>query len=303
MSITSQEIYEEIAAKFDAALAAGTVPWQKPWVGELSAPRNLQSGKRYRGINALLLGFSGYSDPRWTTFNAAKKMGGKVVKGEKSTLVTLWKRIKTKDDAGDDKVIPILRYFRVFNVEQVEWPEGAIQPLKEQEQPEGWDGNAEAENVLQDYLSRALGLGLSYGGSSAYYEPARHRIKLPVPGDFWNAAGFYGVAFHEAGHSTGHKTLLNRELSGAFGSEKYAREELCAEMASAFVCATIGIDGEFDNSAAYIANWRQRIKDDPKLLVKAAGAAQKASDLILGQVVEYPEPEAAVELDKTAAIV
>lgn len=279
-NVNSTEIYEEVNRRFDAALAKGVVPWQKPWIGELSAPRNLQSGKVYRGINALILGLSEYSDPRWTTFNGCKNLGGKVRKGEKSTLVTLWKRFKVKDAAAPDgeKTIAMLRYFRVFNVEQCEFPEGAIRPWEPEGKPEGWDGIAECESVLADYIASDGAPTLGYGGNSAHYLPGKHHIQLPERDAFKSAEGFYGAAFHESAHSTA--PMLGRELSGAFGSEKYGREELVAEMSSAFVLAAIGVEGDFDNSAAYLKNWTQAIQDDPKMLVKAAGQAQKAADRI-----------------------
>lgn len=295
MSVNATEIYAEIQSRFEAALKAGTVPWQRPWVGELSAPRNLQSGKPYRGINSLLLGLSGYDDPRWTTFAAAKKMGGKVRKGEHSTLVTLWKRIKIKDAAAPngEKTIAILRYFRVFNVAQADWPEGAIPALKETQRPDDWNAIQAAEDTLQSFLDSEGAPTLSYGGSSAYYDPTNHRIKLPVAGDFHTAEGFYATAFHESAHSTG--PMLGREF-GRFGDAKYGREELVAEMAQAFVLATISVEIDYDNSAAYIKGWMRAIQDDDKLIVKAAGQAQKAADRILGTY--FTEP-----LDSTATVV
>lgn len=294
-SMNTDEIYAEVNKRILDALTQaiatgkGGAPWSRPWVGAGSAPRNLQSGKTYRGINSLLLAFSDYSDPRWTTFAAAKKMGGKVRKGEKSTLVTLWKRIKRTDANGDESVFPILRYFRVFNVAQCDWPEGVLPALKEAEHPEGWDGNTEAEKVLRDYLASENAPTLSYGGSVAAYEPTRHHVRLPVAGDFWTAAGFYGTAFHESVHSTGHQTMLKRELSGRFGSSEYAQEELVAEIGAALVCATIGVDGGFDNSIAYLKHWSARIAADPKLIIRAAGKAQKAADRILGVTFDNGE--------------
>jgi antirestriction protein ArdC len=291
MSVNATEIYEQITSRIQAALetaiqaGGGIAPWSKPWVGGSSAPRNLQSGKHYRGINALLLAMSDFSDPRWTTFNAARKMGGKVRKGEKSTLVTLWKRIKVKDDTAPngEKIIAILRYFRVFNVTQVDWPEGVIPALPEATPAEGFDPHDAAEQALLDYIDSDPELSLHWGGNSAHYIPALHNITLPHREQFRSIHGFYGTAFHECGHSTGKK--LGREVANAFGSDKYAREELIAEMAAAFVCATLGIDGGFDNSVSYLKGWRDRIAADPKLIVQAAGKAQKAADLILGNVI------------------
>lgn len=290
-SKSTADIYAEVNAKILAKLAEGVAPWQKPWVGELSAPRNLQSGKPYRGINALLLGLSGYGDPRWTTFNGARKMEGKVRKGEKSTLVTLWKRIKVKDATATngEKIIAILRYFRVFNVEQVEWAK-PIKPLAVAEPAGNWSEDQAGEDALTAYIDSDPELSIGYGGGSAHYAPKpAHHIQLPVREDFRTAGGFYGVAFHEGAHSTGPE--LGRKFGSSFGDRKYSQEELVAEMGSAFVLAALGIEGEFDNTAAYIKGWSKAIEEDDKLLVRAAGQAQKAADRILGISWETPGVE------------
>lgn len=302
MSLNATEIRTEVTNRIVAALEAGTVPWQKPWVGDTGRPRNFQSGKPYRGLNALLLSLSDYSDPRWTTFAAARKMGAQVRKGEKSTLVTLWKRIKIKDDAAPNgyKIIPILRYFRVFNVEQVDWAAGTL-PALNTAQPEGFDPIQEGEDALLAYVDSDHELSLHWGGNMACYTPARHQMRLPDRENFPKAAGFYGTAFHECGHSTAR--ALKRELGGSFGSSPYATEELVAEMTATFVCAELGIEPDYPQNAAYIKNWLKRIKDDEGIVMKAAGQAQKAADAIL--LRSYQEPETTVdptELDKTASV-
>ena len=291
--LTAEDIYASVNARIDAALERGTVPWLQPWIGGDNYARNLQSGKAYRGINALLLSSfinPDFTDPRWTTFAAAKKMGGSVRKGEKSSLVTLWKRIRIKDpDAdGGSRTIGLLRYFRVFNVEQVRWPEGVLSPFEREARPDGWDADAAAESTLDAFLASANAPTIGYGGSSAHYSPGTHSLQLPLRGAFRSAAGFYGTAFHECAHSTGHKSMLDRSLTCKVG-DSYAREELVAEFTSTMVCASVGVDGAFENSAAYINSWRQRISADPKLLVTAAGKAQKASDRILGIENTYTE--------------
>jgi antirestriction protein ArdC len=300
--ISTEDIYAEVNARVLDALSKGTAPWQKPWSGgSAGAPRNLQSGKPYRGINALLTALSGYSDPRWTTAPAAFKLEGRIRKGEKSTLLTLWKRIVVKDaDAPDgQKVILMLRYFRVFNVEQIDWPEGAIKPLPTPEPAGEWDGHIEAERVLQSFLALDNAPGLSTRDSdAACYIPSLHEMRMPASERFYTAEGFYGTAFHECGHATGHKSMLDRAdaFGNGFGSDRYAREELVAEMCAAFVCAIVGVDGGFDNSVAYLKNWQSRIANDPKLIVQAAGRAQKAADLILGtEFTEDPAPVAEKE--------
>lgn len=263
--IDTAEVYAEVNRRVLDALGKGTAPWQKPWIGgSANAPRNLQSGKPYRGINALLTSLSGYSDPRWTTAPAAFKLGATNVPKGESTLLTLWKRIPIKDpDApGGKRTIAILRYFRVWNVEQITWPEGAIRPWEAAPLPAGWDGNAEAEQVLRDFLAIDNAPELSTVDSpGACYVPSLHQLRMPLIDRFKHAHGYYGTLFHECAHSTGHKSLLARDFGGGFGSDKYAREELIAEMTAAFVCAAIGIDGGFENSVAYLKGWQSRIAD------------------------------------------
>lgn len=311
-SKTSTEIYAEVQSRFEKALneaihnGGGLAPWTKPWVGGADAPRNLFSGKRYRGINVLLLGMAGYSDPRWTTANAARKHSGSYPrKGERSTLVTLWKRLKVadKDNPGETKVIPMLRYFLVFNVEQIDWKKDPPK-LPEPETAGDWDRHAEADGVLAEYLDSPNAPQLSTrDAEGAAYSQSEHILYMPAQDRFKSAEGFYGALFHECGHSTGHKSMLARDLSGRFGSGKYGYEELVAEMSSAFVCASIGIDGGFDQSVAYLRSWLKAIQDDEKMLIRAAGMAQKAADRILG--ISFAEPESPVEpskLDSTVAV-
>lgn len=284
MALSPTEVYAVVNDRVLKALDKGIVPWQKPWTtgANMNYPRNLQSGKFYRGINVFLLGMQEYSDPRWTTFAAAKKMGGKVIKGEHSTLVTLMKRIQVKDpDAPNGKrTIPLLRYYRVFNVEQVIWPEGTIKPLATDEPTEDFDPIGAGEDALQRYVDSDSELSLRWGGNRASYTPALHLINLPDRESFRSPEGFYATAFHECAHSTSRP--LKRKLDATFGSTPYAKEELIAEMAAAFVCGFLSIQVDYEQTAAYIANWKRAIQDDPKILVSSAGAAQRASDCILG---------------------
>lgn len=294
---TADDIRSDVTSRIRAALDKGVIPWHKPWNSTENAPRNLQSGKAYRGINALLLSefVSGYADPRWTTFAAAKKMGGLVRKGEKGNLVTLWKRIRVddKDNPGDKKVIPILRYFIVFNVDQVEWPEGVL-PARDLTEPiQQWEAMEAADKVLMDYIDSDAELSLHWGSDRAYYTPSFHSITLPDREQFHSQHGFYGTAFHEAAHSTAKG--LGRDISGSFGSDPYGREELTAEITSCFICGETGVEGGFDNSVAYIQNWKKAIDADDNLILKAAGEAQKAADRILGTTFEEPKDETVIE--------
>lgn len=304
-----RNVYAEVTDRIIAALESGTVPWQKPWTGDQWQPRNLQSGRPYRGINAFLLSLAAYDDPRWTTFNGAKKLGGSVRKGEKGSLVTLWKFLKSKPtpENPEGRTIPMLKHFIVFNVAQVEWPEGAI-PEYDPTVPEEFSPEDEAEATMADFLDRPDAPTLTYGGGRAYYMPSVHAVNLPNRDTFKSAAGFYGTAFHEFGHATGSMLKPKRDLgSGGFGSDPYAREELVAEMTAAFVLGTLGIDAEHKNSAAYIKGWLRAIREDQqdgggKLVIQAAGQAQKAADLILGTVYEEPKSDDTSEATAPAVV-
>lgn len=291
----SVDAYQIITDRIVARLEAGVVPWRKPWKGSASWPRNL-SGRQYRGINIWILLAEGRNDPRWMTFAQAQAQGGMVRKGEKGTPVILWRRIEVEDrDAtGKKKVIPLLRYFTVFNAEQID---GLNLPPLEVLPPLG-DPIESAEAIVQGY---ADGPSIAEdGGGRAYYRPSTDSIHLPKRATFTSQADFYSTLFHEMGHSTGHASRLDREGIGGFdhfGSDRYGKEELVAQMTSAFLAGEAGIAQETEeNSAAYLASWIATIKGDKKLLVSAGAAAQRATDRILGriQAEEIPVQQEAV---------
>lgn len=289
--------YTLVTDKIVEMLEAGTVPWHKPWFGN-GFPLSMSTGKPYRGINPFLLNMASmdgaYDSRWWGTFAQIRNLGGKVVKGEKSTLVVFWKtdRKTVTDDNGDEKTKrwSMLRYFRVFNTSQAEWPNGlpakfAPPPLAEH------DPIGDAQRILDDYIGR--GPSLRFGGDAAYYSPADDRITMPVLGRFTTPEEFYSTAFHESTHSTGHRTRLEREGVQEHhygGMPTYAKEELIAEMGAAMLSAQAGIEQvTIEQSAAYLASWLEILRGDPKMVVSAAGAAQKACDLILGTTFDQED--------------
>jgi antirestriction protein ArdC len=284
---SSPDVYAEVTERIVAALEAGTVPWRRPWIASADAHRNPVSGTEYRGVNPFLLDMTawdrGYSDPLWITFKQAKTKGGCVRKGEKSTLVIFWKMLKGKDkDTGEERTIPMLRHYRVFNVAQVDG--------LDIERPEvaPFDPIERADAIIAG-MPNAPTIG--HGGNRAFYAPALDAVQLPMREQFVSADAYYSTAFHELTHSTGHESRLNREeVAGrgkhAFGSERYAREELVAELGAAMVGARAGIAPQTDQSAAYIAGWLKALKEDDKLLISAAGRAQRAADYIVGAARE-----------------
>ena len=274
--------------------------WQRPWIGADNAPRNLQSGRPYHGFNVLVLAMemqmSGYTDPRWTTMPGANKLGGRIRKGESPTWITLWKKWRVKDtdpDTGEVGMhtILILKAYKVWNVEQCDWPDGVLKPWQP-ERPDAWNPREEAERVIADYLASPNAPTHSFGGNRAFYSPFDHHVRIPDKAQFRNAPGYYSTEFHELVHSTGHESLTGRVKTwDRFGSEPYAREELVAEIGAGFLTAHVGIDddAEFNNTVAYIDSWRKALSDDPKLILQAAAKAQQAADRILGIMQRYED--------------
>lgn len=287
-------VYEMVTERVVELLEQGTAPWRKPWNVKQHAPRNID-GYRYRGINVFLLLTSGYASPYWLTFKQAKARGGNVRKGERSTVIVFWKRLTVKDDEqsaakGKDvfKVIPLLRYYRVFNLEQCEGvrlPKDAI--TVEPVAADPVEAIAAAEAVMAGYPDPPT---VTESGSSAYYRPAADHVQVPPRETFSSADAFYATMFHELGHSTGHARRLARKgimEIGQFGAYQYGREELIAEMTAAFLCGEAGIlPATIENSAAYLRSWIETIKTDVRAVVVAAGAAQRAADHILGRAEE-----------------
>ncbi len=290
--MTKQDVYSAVTDRIVAALESGVVPWRKPWSTGSGMPVNIRNGRAYRGVNVLLLGLAGYSDPRWGTYKAIRECGGQVRRGEKGTRVILWKPTKSREDEnGERRDYLLLRDYTVFNAEQCD----GIEPLTHEQRehtPDAW-----SEQVVSSYCGNG-GPGLFHGYSGAWYEPARDIVKMPDAGTFVSGASYYSVLFHELTHSTGHESRLKRIEPALFGSDPYAREELVAEIGAAMLAGLAGfVDETTDMSAAYIAGWLERLKDDRKLIVNAAAQAQKAVDLIVGETFA----ETSDELQEVAA--
>lgn len=290
------KVYQIITDQIIEKLEAGTVPWHKPWK-TIGGPRNLQSKRPYRGLNAFILAISPFASPYWTTYKAAAKMGGQVRKGEKSTVVIFWSKGDDYYDEEAEKYKPsmILRYYRVFNVEQVEWNDEAqvkIDKLHEELKQIDFEPIDAAQAVIDEMQNAPF---IQHNGSGASYNPHTDEVTLPQKESFESVEAYYSTAYHELAHSTGNQTRLGRVKDwSTFGSDPYGKEELVAEMTAAFICGTVGIDGQFEATAAYLAGWLGKIKGDPTLVVSAAAQAQKAADYI--QNISYETRE-----DKTPA--
>ncbi len=276
------DLYQRVTDQILAMLDKGTAPWQYPIKGGL--PKNIVTQKDYRGVNVFLLAITswakGYQSNQWLTFKQAKEQGGHIKKGEKSTLVIFWKQITAQDkQTGKDKLIPIIKHYNVFNQEQCE----NIKPQIAQ-QSSAFTPIQKAQDIADNYPNPPQ---VSHGGHSAFYSPQRDSICIANPQDFVDPESYYTTLFHELAHSTGHKSRLDRKLdapTNTFGSKDYSKEELIAEMSAAFLAASADISTQtIDQSAAYINGWKNKIRADNKLVIQAAGAAQKAADLILNR--------------------
>jgi antirestriction protein ArdC len=287
--------YDAITDRIIAKLEEGVVPWCKPWYGKAGMPKNLLSGNQYRGINVFMLHCLAYESPYFLTFNQAKKLGGHVKQGEKGCPVVFWKLMDVQQETDEDgkkthkvKQFPILRYYTVFNVAQTEGIESPSLEVPERDHTP----IISAEEIVRGMPKAPE---IRHGHTGASYSPTNDLVQMPRPEVFENGETYYSTVFHELTHSTGHRSRLDRKSDrklAAFGSPDYSREELVAEMGSAFLCGEAGIlDTNIEQSAAYIDGWLRSLRNDRKLVVVAAAQAQKAADYILGHTI--PTKEAA----------
>lgn len=289
-SKAKRDVAQDVTDRIIESLEAGVVPWRRPWKAIGGVARNLNSGRPYRGINVLLTALTsmskGYADNRWATFNGLKRAGGSVRKGEKGTLVILWKPIEKKDkETGEvtDKFL-MLRGYTVFNVEQADFPDGIPADGTEDELV-AHERDERAEETIAQYVETS-GVKFEVGGDSAVYNMDTDTLRAPLLGQFEETNAYYSTVYHEAVHSTGHKSRLDRLDKSGFGSEPYAQEELVAEIGAAMLCALTGVEPRIESSAAYISTWLRVLRDDKKFVVTAAARAQKAVDFVLGTKFE-----------------
>jgi antirestriction protein ArdC len=238
-------------------------------------------------VNTLLLDLTaateGYTSPYWVTFGQAIALGGAVRRGETSTMIVFWKQLLLPSDDDDEqrpRRIPLLRHYNVFNTEQCDGLDERIPPPPA---PEAFAPLEAARSLLAKMPDPPR---VIHGGSRAYYRPATDTVGLPQPECFESSEAYYATSYHEHVHATGHRRRLARKeimQISEFAGPGYSREELVAEMGAAFLCAIadIAVPSLEINTAAYIASWTSKLREDPKLLVLAASQAQRACDFIL----------------------
>jgi antirestriction protein ArdC len=280
-------LYDEVTARIIAELEEGRFPWVQPW-GDSAAspglPRNATTGRAYSGVNVLILWGAviegGYSNQGWLTFRQALAAGGCVRKSEQGVTVCYADRFtpeaekqRSVEQGDDARSIPFLKRFVVFNVAQCDGlPEqysADAPPLPERELV------PIAENLIS-----ATGADFRIGGPRAFYSPSGDFVQVPPQPAFAHQIDFYRTALHELGHWTGHTSRLARSFGARFGNSAYAREELCAELTSAYLCAALGIVPTVRH-ADYLGSWLAVLREDSRAIFKAASQASKAADYLL----------------------
>jgi antirestriction protein ArdC len=283
-------VYDIVTERLTSMIEKGNIPWRKPWsecAGTM--PANAISHRPYHGLNHFWLESiredKQYPLNLWLTYKQASELGGQVRKGEKGAMVIFWKFLDATTDTGEKDTIPMLRYYTVFNVAQCDNLEGKYKiPAPVPPLPQS--------SVYDNMPNHPA---LKHAGGRAFYRPSEDFVNMPEA-KFAQDNEYFSVLYHELSHSTGHASRLARftpKDNHDFGSADYSREELVAEMASAFVCAATATDNDqtMINSAAYIQSWLGALKNDKTMLVYAASRAQKAADYILGKLNGHDTPD------------
>lgn len=248
--------------------------FKMPWHNAAGRPENVASGNAYNGVNTLNLWceqqFKGFGSATWGTFKQWKDQGAQIRKGERSSVVVLYKPLPL--DENDEERTPhfILRASRVFNADQVDgWePESAV---------------IEPHNPIlpADQFVAQTGADVRFEGGRAFYSWQKDFVQVPPLSRFHDVEGFYSVLLHELAHWTGHEHRLARQFGDRFGTDAYAFEELVAELAAAYLCADLGVTNEpRQDHAEYVAGWLSVLKNDKRAIFTAAAQAQKAVNFL-----------------------
>ncbi len=285
------DVYTRITNKIVADLEKGVRPWMRPWSADNMAGRIVRplrhNGIPYKGINVLMLWSAsmtnGYRCPTWITFKQALELGGHVRKGERGELVVFastFRRTET-DDKGEaiERDIPFLKGYTVFNVEQCEGL-----PVQYTTEPESPVTPSVERIERADRFFAATGAVIRHGGGRAFYTEGADFVQMPPFESFRDAESYAATLAHELIHWTKHEKRLARDFGRIkWGDTGYAREELVAELGSAFLCADLEITPEVrEDHASYIASWLKALKGDKRFIFSAAAHAQRAADYLHG---------------------
>lgn len=281
-------VYDAVTARIVAELEAGRIPWVQPWdaaVCGTGIPCNAATQRPYSGVNILVLWGAvitgGYPTQGWLTFRQALAAGGAVRRGERGTSIVYAdcftpesEKVRAVEAGEDARQIAFLKHFTVFNVAQIDGlPETmttGTPPLPPRE-----------THVVAEGLIEASGADFRIGGAHAFCNPSDDYVQVPPQPAFRTQIDYYRTCLHELGHWTGHPARLGRDQRGGYGTPAYAREELVAELASAFLCASLGIVPTVRH-ADYIGSWLTVLRGDNRAIFRAASAASKAADYLRG---------------------
>ena len=276
-----QSIYDQVTSSIITQLETGCAPWVRPWRTTTAdgIPTNLSTGNAYRGINVILLWAEamqrGFEHDYWLTYKQAQSIGGQVIKGAKSAHIVKYGTYEREreNSAGETEKSTgqYLKGYSVFNIAEIDGidiPEPI--PLAEHER-----------DTRIDSFIASTGATMRHSSGRAFYNISADSVSLPEMGRFGKRSEYYATALHELTHWTGHKSRMGRDIRNSFGSPNYAREELIAEMGAAFLCASLGIDGQLQH-AEYIDSWLRVLREDNRAIFKAASAAGKAADYLHG---------------------
>ena len=286
------DVFEIVTDRIVKQLEEGTIPWHRPWCSVREGAFNRVSKKPYSLLNQMMLSHSG----EYATLKQWTDLGGQLREGAQSEIVVFWKWPENekdpKADMADDseektdkekKARPVLRYYRIYHISQVE----SVEPLPVTETLYEHEPIEAADMLFRSYIKKENIQLIEELSNRAYYSPNSDIIHIPDLKQYEFPEEYYSTALHEAVHSTGHPSRLNRlgYEKAAFGSEIYSKEELVAEIGSACILHRMGIEtkSSLKNSAAYVQSWLKALKDDKQMIIGAASRADKAIALILNE--------------------
>lgn len=286
----SKTVYKIVNEKIINMIEQGHIPWRKTWEGNVQ-PQNLITKIPYRGVNVWLLSATQFKSPYWLTWKQTEKLGGAVKDDQKKNfeIVVYWNIIKFNDNVDDkEKTVPILKYYRVYNLEQIDLPANIMEKHVDSVSSSVFNSFEKAEEILSNFQEMPE---IVNDSTETTYDPLYDKILLENLSNFKSKDHYYYSLFHQIVHSTGNTKRLDRFRPAdfdLFGDTKYTKEELVAEMGSTYLCSYSGIAPQsIDATAEYINGWLNVLKpDDGRFIVFAASRAQKAVDYILNNKIE-----------------
>lgn len=285
------DLYASVTKEVIRQLEEGTPPWVRPWKdakmsGVGMIPSNLVTGRLYSGGNILLLWLTasqrGFGSLQFATYAQINGIGAKVRKGERATHVIFTKHGIKKDDGGEDKPMTIVKSYPVFNIDQLDDVDDRFRHAQEAPPTQTMIYTRASD------FAKGTGIKIKNGGNRAAYYPGGDEVVMPLANQFESEEAYWGTLNHELIHGSGHKNRLDRQFGKKFGDTAYAREELVAELGSAFLCARLDIPASF-RSASYIESWLKVLKEDSRAIFNAASYAGQASEWLWKKA--FPEEE------------